>query len=786
MPMDPYPAPVPPTNQSTAKTREAIIPVRARVRDGKIVSLLDQAGNEMGLPVTATPSDTGAVFDLGGTKVFSPTSSDPIYQQKTVGGEETIHRHDGTNYARITPVGSNFWVPQPYGKTCYCLTDHFFSGSVDMAEILPDGTIIPGDNILTVIPIYGQSLALGSRGFAEDASGVKFGTILHPNATDYPEHVLAFGDVGAPVSYPRIGNYYLDLRPLAEKFDGSVLGESAAWTLGQRRNNVVSAAALKRQRLLIPVGGLGGTAYAGLAKGTGPYTQMMNAIAGAKALATARGWKMYVPHILIVHGESESNTTAAQYRDFLAQWQSDFDADIKAITAQKQAVGLVVSQTNRQKTTTRGAPLGALLAHKANANISLVGPKYQERYYDDAHMLGAGYSHLGDLADRTMQHLAAGRKWEPLRPTAVLQAANQITLKFNNQVAGGLTVAGPVGALAFDTSRVTDPGNYGFVGVGANVTAVALGGDGTSVVLTLDASPRTGALIEYAMQDALNLNTMPPGQNTGSRGCLRDSDTRAVHTYDGLPMHNYCVAFSENPDVAAAADLDAVTGITYWPLMDSLHGTANGFSDRKTGSSDVTNGFANPATRLFETTNGVSKDWCYTIANATHALLNASFDTSGSFTVGIVGKPTTLSARGGLTFGSINSANQWFVTDTVNSADGKLKMHFNGTESAYADYTGPVLTAETWMAVVLVFDRAAGTAKLRCTTVGGSTYEQTLTGLGSKVLANELCIGGNTSTGTLDYRAGRYRGAVGFSRALSGADLAKLEAYLLALTAIAA
>lgn len=70
MPMDRYPAPVPPTNASIAKTREAIIPVRARVRDGQIVSLLDQAGNEMGLPVTATPSERG-LATLIGTTPFS-------------------------------------------------------------------------------------------------------------------------------------------------------------------------------------------------------------------------------------------------------------------------------------------------------------------------------------------------------------------------------------------------------------------------------------------------------------------------------------------------------------------------------------------------------------------------------------------------------------------------------------------------------------------------------------------------------------------------------------------
>lgn len=84
MPMDRYPAPVPPTNASIAKTREAIIPVRARVRDGQIVSLLDQAGNEMGLPVTATPSVRG--IDLPGksgnfslsTEGWSVVSSKPM------------------------------------------------------------------------------------------------------------------------------------------------------------------------------------------------------------------------------------------------------------------------------------------------------------------------------------------------------------------------------------------------------------------------------------------------------------------------------------------------------------------------------------------------------------------------------------------------------------------------------------------------------------------------------------------------------------------------------------
>lgn len=53
MPMQPLPPKVPPTNASNEDAREALVPVRARMRDGQLIGLVDQLGNDLGLPITA-------------------------------------------------------------------------------------------------------------------------------------------------------------------------------------------------------------------------------------------------------------------------------------------------------------------------------------------------------------------------------------------------------------------------------------------------------------------------------------------------------------------------------------------------------------------------------------------------------------------------------------------------------------------------------------------------------------------------------------------------------------
>lgn len=43
------------------KTKEFIIPLRGVVRDGQLAALLDQSGQEIGMPVTAVESVTGGI-----------------------------------------------------------------------------------------------------------------------------------------------------------------------------------------------------------------------------------------------------------------------------------------------------------------------------------------------------------------------------------------------------------------------------------------------------------------------------------------------------------------------------------------------------------------------------------------------------------------------------------------------------------------------------------------------------------------------------------------------------
>ncbi|MFW8532621.1 hypothetical protein, partial [Klebsiella pneumoniae] len=74
----------------------------------------------------------------------------------------------------------------------------------------------------------------------------------------------------------------------------------------------------------------------------------------------------------------------------------------------------------------------------------------------------------GWLNDNTKSSLA------PIE-SGVVQSGTTITIP----------VAGCVGDLVIDTSRVTDPGNYGFVLTGATIASVAVSGSGTTAKIVI-------------------------------------------------------------------------------------------------------------------------------------------------------------------------------------------------------------------------------------------------------------------------------------------------------------
>lgn len=465
--------------------------------------------------------------------------------------EQQLMVLDGTSqYRQLTKTGYNWRAPVVHHNTAVrCITDYFFANGNDAVTLLATGEIVPEAGMLVHYPVYGQSLALGARGFVswtgDATNGFTAATVFTSAASVHADLCLAFGD--GTVGYPRTGTVFNKFGVIREQWPAAtVVGETVCSSFANSRNDRLLRLWGVRQRILATSTGLGATPYSGLQKGTSPYNSLISSVKGGMSTAAAKGWKYMVPVLYIIHGESETGNIAdTTYAGYLLQWLTDFTADIMPVTGQRNAPSMILSQMNRQKSSNEGVTLGQILAHDNNANIVLIGPKYQHTYYDDAHMLAEGYVKQGEYGERASRHLMAGRKWQPLRPLTVVGSGSTVTVKFNNTLTGDDMVAGPLGALALDTTVVADPGKYGFecTDTSVTVTNVALGADGTSVVITLSGTPASGSSIQYAMQSSLNLNTMPTGQNMGSRGCLRDSDTRDQSRFDATNLYNWCVAF---------------------------------------------------------------------------------------------------------------------------------------------------------------------------------------------------------------------------------------------------
>lgn len=465
----------------------------------------------------------------------------------TVNNQSHVMIHDGQSHRQLTPTGSNWMGPAvgPF-NVVRCLGDK--GGTVQPYSIWPHGLIHPESGILLQKLILGQSLSLGSRGFILNPNGQY---VFDTNATgdlfttSIPEHLQEYC-LSLPGGPRPSATLALDkFIPIREYADG-VVGESIAssWALALRK--WTDQASRANLRFLASIHGLGGVAYDQLKKGTAIYAKAIEATQAAHTIALQRGWEHIVHSIAIIHGESQLETDAMTYTGYLVEWINNITADIMAITGQTFVPKAFISQMNTHNTRNWPIPLAQLGAHEANANICLIGPKYQLSYFDQYHLLADGYTILGEMEARAERFAMMGKKWEPLRPLSVKLTGTTLTVQFNNDTADRYDTAGPIGSLSLDTTTVVNPGNYGFVLTDTTtvISSVKLGADGHSVVLELSKAPAAGSELEYAMQ--LNLGLKPYG---GPRGCLRDNDKRDHSRFDESYLHNWCVAFRKTIEV---------------------------------------------------------------------------------------------------------------------------------------------------------------------------------------------------------------------------------------------
>lgn len=323
----------------------------------------------------------------------------------------------------------------------------------------------------------------------------------------------------------------------------------------------------RRHDVLVSAHGRSGNTYGCLRKGgcdfkgpaqgyIAPFAEAMAQVADAKALAVAAGRSYVVRAVTAIHGESDhySYSTGTQefpvpgtdgvstvndYADAMIEWQRDYETDVRAITGQAEPVPLFLLQMDNWTDVPHSPiPMFMLEAHRrALRKVVVVAPAYPIGLSPDClHYTNHGERRIGEyFAKAYARVVIEGRPWEPVRPRAITLAGAVIRARFFV----------PRPPLVLDTTRVVDPGNYGFEyhddsGAPPAIASVTIAAPDV-VQITLTRAP-TGANKRLRYAFTATPNTCP-GPETGPRGNLRDSDaTRSRHGYD---LHNWGVHFDE-------------------------------------------------------------------------------------------------------------------------------------------------------------------------------------------------------------------------------------------------
>jgi hypothetical protein len=285
-----------------------------------------------------------------------------------------------------------------------------------------------------------------------------------------------------------------------------------------------------------------------------PFDENMKQVEDGKALAAAAGKSYVVRVATAIHGESDdyayatntqefpldgtdgSHQSVKNYADGLLEWQRDFEKGAQAITGQTLPVPLLISQFSGWNDAARSAvtqfQYEAMV--RSGGKVTIVAPGYILDWHEDCrHYTSLGERRLGEYFGKAYARIVLeGRPWLPVHPTGVTIEGNVITARFHV----------PSPPLVLDTTRVSDPGNYGFevvdsAGADLPITKVELAGADT-VKVSLASAPAGKPKLRYAFRAVPHTC---PGSTNGPRGNLRDSD--ATPSQHGYELFNWGVHF---------------------------------------------------------------------------------------------------------------------------------------------------------------------------------------------------------------------------------------------------
>lgn len=284
------------------------------------------------------------------------------------------------------------------------------------------------------------------------------------------------------------------------------------------------------------------------------FDENMRQVDDALAIAKASGKSYVVRAVTSVHGESDdyayaTNTqefpldgtdgahqSIADYSDALIEWQRDYETAIRGKTGQTLAVPLLISQHSgwNDIATSAVAEMQYNASVRAAGKIALVTAGYPLEYADDCrHYSNHGERQLGEYFAKAYARIVLeGLPWEPVHPKTVTIDGDVITAKYHV----------PKPPLVLDTTRVTDPGHYGFAvvdakGIDVPIASVDLEGPDT-VKVRLATTPIGATKLRYAYTGVPHTC---PGKTAGPRGNLRDSDD--TPSPNGYELFNWGVHY---------------------------------------------------------------------------------------------------------------------------------------------------------------------------------------------------------------------------------------------------
>lgn len=359
------------------------------------------------------------------------------------------------------------------------------------------------DDVVRLVIVYGQSLALGHNGATTQYSAWWDTTAL--------SSVLMLSSGLSPLQ----DNHNATL---VEGALGTLVTAQGASSVPPQNNNDVAALplALAVQEqcggLVVAVAlGKGGTPIADLSKGTTPYNNVLTWVSRATdqvgvdyPTKTVR-----VEVISFCHGEADPGLSVAAYAAARDQLFADFAADIALITGQVTGPVNMVGQT--AATAAGGEVRPSAYAAGDGVNVCY-GPQYSlGPYVDGAHLEPRGYSDLGVQMGLAYQGRVHDQR---LRPISAFLHGDEIVVTFSV----------PKGQLIVDPS-VTDDGtlglNYRDSTSSAHVVSARIINE-TDVLLKLSAVP-SGSIKTIGVADRGSGN---PGRNSGARSPLCDQSNR--------------------------------------------------------------------------------------------------------------------------------------------------------------------------------------------------------------------------------------------------------------------